>query len=209
MLVGAALILSEFRASVLQCDRLIANAHQAGPTGQPFLPTIDRQQITIAAFLNMFIAWESFLETSLAEFMTGGRTISGQAPIRYVVPRTVKEAQAIVIGIMRYFDYANHENFKKMARLYFDAGYPYEPHLSGIASDLADLKTLRNASAHTTSTTQNALETLALRIFGQPQSGITLYQTLTNVDPRSGTNDTAFLAYKNKLLVAAELISNG
>jgi hypothetical protein len=43
-----------------------------GPANSPFLPPIDRQQITVAALLNMFIAWESFLEASLVELMTGG-----------------------------------------------------------------------------------------------------------------------------------------
>lgn len=202
-------ILADFQASLAQCDSLIANAHQTSPAGSLLLPAIDRQQITVAGFLNLFIAWESFLEASLAEFMIGGLTISGRVPVRYVAPRTAKDAQAIVIGVMRYFDYANHVNFRKIIRLYFDAGYPYEPHLSGLASDLDDLKVMRNASAHVTSTTQNALEALALRIFARPRPGITLYEILTAVDPRSPTSETVFLANKNKLLVAAELVANG
>jgi len=157
----------------------------------------------------MFIAWESFLEASLAEFMVGSPTISGRVPVRYVAPRTVKDAQAIVIGVMRYFDYANHVNFRRIVGLYFENGYPYEPHLSGLIAELDDLKVMRNASAHISSTTRNALEALALRIFAQPRGGIMLYEILTAVDPRSPANDTVFLAYKNKLLVAAELIANG
>jgi len=53
------------------------------------------------------------------------------------------------------------------------------------------------------------LESLSLRIFGQPRPGVTLYQLLTSPDPRSTTNETVFLAYKNKLMVAAELVANG
>lgn len=207
--MAIAQIFADFQASVLQCDNLIANVHQGNSVGQAFFPVIDRQQITVAAFLNMFIAWESFLESSLAEFMTGGSTANGQTPTRYVVPRTIEDAKTIVIGVMRHFDYANHDNFKKIVRIYFENGYPFEPHLSGMSSDLSDLRTLRNASAHISSTTQRALESLALRIFGQPRPGILLYQILTSADPRFGTNDTVFLAYKNKLLVAAELISKG
>jgi hypothetical protein len=77
-----------------------------------------------------------------------------------------------VIGTARYFNYANHNHFRKIVNLYFDAGYPYEPHLSAIISDLDDLKTMRNASAHISSTTQNALEGLARRVFAQPQPGL-------------------------------------
>lgn len=93
--------------------------------------------------------------------------------------------------------------------MYFEHGYPYEPHLSAIYSDLDDLRTMRNASAHVSSTTQIALESLALRIVGQPQPGITLYQLLTMIDPRSAAGETIFLVYKNKLVVTAELISQG
>ena len=68
---------------------------------------------------------------------------------------------------------------------------------------------MRNASAHVSSTTQRPLESLSLRIFGQPRPGVTLYELLTSPDPRSATSETVFLVYKNKLMVAAELVANG
>lgn len=201
--------LAAFKADVAQCDNLIANAHQDGPGGTPFLPEMDRRQITVAAFLNVFIAWESFLETTLAALMVGEPTISGTHPVRYVVPRDLQAAKALVKGVMKYFDYANHENFKQTVRMYFENGYPYEPHLSGLIGDLVDLKAMRNASAHLSTTTQNALEGAAMRIFARPRLGVTLYDLLTSIDPRSPNGETVFLAYKNKLVVAAELMANG
>ena len=203
-------ILFDFNGSVAQCDGLIANAHQTNGAGGPFLfPAVDRQQITVAAFLNLFIAWETFLELSLSEFMTGNLTTNGTAPVKYVSPLHVEAAREFVIGVRPYFDYGNHENIRKVVRMFFQNGYPFEPHLSGIFSELSDLRTMRNASAHISSTTQTALESLALRISGQPQAGISLYQLLTMTDPRSVTGETVFLGYKNKLLVTAELISRG
>lgn len=96
-----------------------------------------------------------------------------------------------------------------MINVYFQAGYPFEPHLGGIFSDLSDLRTMRNASAHISSTTQTAVEGLAVRIFGQPRVGINVYQLLTSVDPRSQSGDTVFVTYKDKLVVTAELIAQG
>ena len=64
-------VLNEFNSGLAQCDSLIANAHQANSAGVAILPLLDRQQITVAAFLNMFIAWETFLESSLTAFMVG------------------------------------------------------------------------------------------------------------------------------------------
>jgi hypothetical protein len=207
--VPLAQVLADFGGSVAQCDSLIANAHGLDATGASLLPVLDQRQITIAAFLNCYIAWETFLEASLAEFMVGSPTLSGTPPVKYVSPVTHSAARALVIGVNRYFDYGNHENVKRIVNLYFENGYPYEPHLSSINAELAELRTMRNASAHITSTTQTALEGLALSIFGTPSIGVDLYTLLTSTDPRSPTGETVYLAYKTKLLIAAGLITQG
>lgn len=202
-------ILQEFKDSVAQCDSLIANAHKVDAAGAPLLPPMDQRQITVAAFLNMFIAWETFLESSLVELMTGTPTIGGGAPTRYVRPPNVAAARELIVWVGRYFDYGNHQYMIKAVKMCFEHGYPYEPHLSAIHSDLDDLRTMRHSSAHISSTTQTALESLALRIFGQPQPSISLYELLTMTDLRSAAGETIFLTYRNKLVVTAELISQG
>ena len=207
--MSLASILNEFNASVAQCDNLIVNSHQTNIHGASLLPLLDRKQITVAAFLNAFIAWESFLESSLIALMTGSPTLSGSNPVRFVSPPSPEAARALIIGINRYFDHGNHENVRKIVNLFFQHGYPYEPHLSSIYSDLGDLRTMRNSSAHITSTTQKALESLALGILSLPAPNIDLYTLLTTVDPRSAGGDTVFLTYKNKLVAAAELIARG
>jgi hypothetical protein len=194
------------KTAVAQCDGLIAKAHQTNAAGTSLLPSLDREQITVAAFLNFFIAWETFLQNSIAHLMAGSPTIGGSFPTKYVAPGTYGEACAMIIGTMRYFYYASHENVGKSVRLYFEQGHPFEPHLGGIVSQLADLKIMRNASAHVSTTTQTAIEGLAIRVFGRPMPGITLYEMQTAVDPNSTTPETVFLSYKNKLIVTAELI---
>jgi hypothetical protein len=202
-------ILGIFQASASQCDNLIAHAHQTDAAGVPLLPPLDQRQITVAAFLNLFVAWETFLEESLANFMAGSPTISGQVPIRYVSPPTVNEARRFIIHVQRYFDFGNHDNVRKIVSMYFDNGYPFEPHLSGLSTDLSDLRTMRNASAHISSTTQAALEALAQRIFSTPRPGIDLYSLLMAIDPRSTTGNTVYAESREKLLVVAGLVANG
>ncbi len=201
--------LADFQADVQQCESLVAHAHATDPAGQSLLPLSDRRQITAAALLNMFVAWETFLERALAIFMTGGATLGGAQPTKFVSPPSEEAAQSMVIGVNRYFDYGNHDFFRKLVSIYFLNGYPFEPHMAAISGDLADLRTLRNASAHITSTTQQALESLYLRIFGTPNPGVDLYSFLLSLDPRSNANETVFLAYRNKLVVAAQLIAYG
>lgn len=207
--MSLAKVLDDFKISIAQCENLIANAHKADTAGVPIFPAIGQQQITTSAFLNMFIAWEAFLESSLAELMIGVPTISGSLPVKYVAPLDLAAARALVNGMQRFFDYGNHQLIKKLVAMYFQNGYPFEPHISAIYSYLDDLRTMRNASAHISSTTQIAMEGLALRLFSNAKPGITLYQLLTAVDPRSTAGETIFITYKNKLLVAAELIAQG
>jgi len=200
-------IVNAFQTDIAQCDQLIAHAHGVDAAGNPILPAIDRRQVTVAAFLNMFIAWETFLESAFAAYMTGESTTTGRIPVRHVSPPTVDAARAMVIGTQRYFDYGNHENVRKIARMFFQNGDPFEPHISGLIGDLADLRTMRNASAHITSTTQTALESLAMGIFGAPRPGIDLYTLLTSTDPRAPGAVTVLAAYRDKLLTGAVLIA--
>lgn len=208
-MVSLAHSLATFQASASQCDSLIANAHQTDASGVALLPALDQRQITVAGFLNLFMAWETFLEETLTKLMAGGPTISGGAPVRYVSPPSMEAARLLVIGVQRYFDYGNHENVRRIVGMYFDNGYPFEPHLSAINTDLNDLRTMRNASAHVSSTTQAALESLAQRIFATPRPGIDLYSLLTSIDPRSAAGNTVFAECRERLLVVAELIANG
>lgn len=207
--MAVAQALASLRAKAAQCDSLVVRAHRHGADGAPLFTALDRQQITVAAFLNLFIAWEEFLEAALADFMSGEPTISGGRPAKYVSPPNPAAARAIVIGVNRYFDYSNHDYVRRIVSMYFQNGYPFEPHLSAITSDLADLRTLRNASAHLSSTTQAALEGLAQRIFATPRPGIDLYTVLTAADPRSGTGNTVLAQARDKLLTVAELVATG
>lgn len=202
--------LATFRASLAQCDSLIANAHKVDSTGVNLFPPSDRQQITVAAFLNLFIAWEEFIETAITDFMMGEATMGGISPIRHVTPPTREHSNKMVVHTQRYFDYANHDNVRKIAKLYFDTGYPFETPLNSINAELADLKTIRNACAHLSSSTKTALEALATRILGQPQPSVNVYQLLTTIDPRvPGNATTVYAAYRDKLIIAATLIAQG
>lgn len=197
------------KAKAAQCDSLIASAHRVDGAGVPIFSQGDRELITVAAFLSLFVAWEEFLEAAFSNFMVGNAGLSGVVPPSYVSPSDVEHAKQMLIGSNRYFDYANHEVVNKAARIYFVNGYPFTPTMNAMVTELADLRTMRNASAHLSSTTSKALESLAQRIFGTPQPGIALYQMLTTVDPRTTTGNTVFANARDNLLAAAQIIANG
>lgn len=202
-------VLTTFQDRVSQCEHLVVSAHTATIGGTHVFTKTDLEQITIAAFLNLFKAWEDFLESSILHFMSGHSTIKGIFPTRYVSPPTLDTARNLVIGVMKYFDYGNHEHVKKIVNLYFEKGYPFEPYLNQIFSQLQDLRTMRNAAAHIASTTQTSLEGLATRLFGMPKDKINLYQLLTAPYPTESQTETIFTTYKKYLVITAELIASG
>lgn len=200
--------LADFQIASNQCAALVADAHQTDHTGIPRFPVPSQKQITTAAFLNLFIAWESFLEDAILKLMTGLPTISGQAPLRYVNPLTTDSARDIMVGTTRFFDFGNIDHVKKIVVLYFHNGAPFEPYLSAASPDITDIRTVRNASAHITTSTQRQLETLAQRLLSTPKPGIDVYQLLIASDPKA-PGSTIFATYQNKLLTVAHLIANG
>jgi len=203
-----AAILTDFRSDVAQCDSLIANAHRADANGVHLLPEMDRQQITVAAFLNFFIAWEKFLENCIYDLMLGQPTISGTQPAKRVSPLARSDAYEMVKGNGKYFDFANREFVRRMVRLYFDNGYPFEPHLSSAWTELQDIRTIRNSTAHIQTTTQVAFDGLVTRIFAAPRTGMTVYQLLTAIHPNNAAV-TIFAHYRDTMLTTAQNIATG
>lgn len=202
--------LAAYNADVGQCLNLIGVAHQADLSGRYLLALRDREQITIAAYLNLFIAWEEFLECAFGAFMTGEVTLSGKAPVKYVLPTDKSHAGKMLVHMNQFFDFSNQDKVRKAASLYFKDGYPFEKPISSIHADLQDMKTIRNACAHLSATTQKPLESLASGLFGQPKPGISVYQLLTSIDPRNDDgSSTIFESCKDKLSAAADLIAHG
>lgn len=207
MTLGASLAALQTQSA--QCAALIASAHRLDATGLDLFSATEREMITTSAFLNTFKLWEGFLEDSMSKYLAGKRPIGGAYVRKRASPANEQAAKTMLVGVMKFFDYANHDYVRKIAGIYFDAGGPYEPHLSAVFTDLADLRIMRNAAAHISSTTQASLEGLAQRIFATPQPNITLYDLLLRVDPRSPTGETVFASYQTKLLATAELIARG
>jgi hypothetical protein len=150
------------------------------------------------------------LYTTPRDTILGNPTISGKVPVRYVSPVDEVHAHALVVGVrQRYFDFAKHEHVKALVKSFFEDGYPFEPHISGVMSDLSDMKTIRNACAHMSSTTRAALIALETRILGVPSATADVHGLLTAVDPRSGPGSTVLSGFRAKLLVAAQGVANG
>ena len=187
--------LNAFRQSVSDSRGLIVAAHAADAAGVPLWAAKHRTTITQAAFLSIFIAWEHFLESCFADYMTGEPSASGNLVTRWASPPSADHAKAMLIGTQKYADYGNPDIARRMAKLVFLAGQPFETVIASLSASLFDIRTIRNSAAHLSSTTSTALDSLATRLLQKPTTNITVYDLLLSTDPKSPTKGTVLSGF--------------
>ncbi len=164
--------------------------------------------MTEAAVLKIFIAWERYLEQSFLEYLMGAPSTTGTSLTCYLRAPSVDHAKRVLVGTQRYVDWSNPEIVVLLADLYFSGGAPYHVALSSIQSDLFDLRSIRNAAAHLSTTTSHQLDQLALRELGRASTGVSVYDLVTSYDPKT-SGKTILQTYIDMLQAAATLISRG
>jgi hypothetical protein len=201
--------LSTFRSSVNEANSFISFAFQQDGNGNYVQPQNQREFITDSAYLKIFIAWETFLEDSFIQYMLGEHSISGKVIGCCVQPKYKKHANNLLIGTQRYVDWSNPDIIRKLCNLYFNSGNPFDTFISSISFDISDLKTIRNAAAHLTSTTQQQLDSLGTRKLKRQCNNLKVSDILFAFDPESTANETILTTYLNKLDICAEGIAKG
>ncbi|MBF9219679.1 hypothetical protein [Hymenobacter ruricola] len=199
--------LQEFRNKVAAINNMIAAAHRVDGGGSFFFSGSERAAIVESGLVRLFIAWEHFLERSFILYLIGTRSGSGIRVKRYAFPVDEAHANKIVIGGMRFMEWGTPDSVRKLSKLYFKDGEPYETVLTSISSELSDLKIVRNAASHLSSTTSASLDNLILRKLAQPIIGGTVAYYVLAVDPNSSSGETMLQVYENILDMAAELIA--
>ena len=199
--------LQNFRDTILTINGLIVSAHAIdAATGKTLWSANETAFITESAFFKMFIAWETFLEESFILYLTGNQSISGTVVRKYANPVDEAHAHKFLIGNMKFVDWSDPKKVITLAEIYFDAGEPYKTAINSIHSHLQDLKTIRNAAAHLSSTTTGQLDALAIRKLGRPYTRISVYNLITTVD-LSSPSKTIIQGYQDILDAAADIIA--
>jgi len=200
---------NDYKSHIAKVDALIASAHAVAPGGAYVWSADVRSFITESAFLKMFIAWEQFLETSFVLYMMGHPSGTGTIVHKFVSPTDEQHAHRILVGTRRYVDWSTPDNVRKLAGSFFDGGDPFETVLNLVSAELMDLKTIRNAAAHLSSSTTQQLDALGTRKLRRPCVNLTVYDLLIAADPDpSAGGKTILKTYQELLESAASLITN-
>ncbi|QLC73837.1 hypothetical protein LPB260_24325 [Pseudomonas sp. LPB0260] len=198
--------LSEFRRGIALTNSFVSMAYERDQNGNDLFDDVKKDFVISSSFLKMFIYWESFLEDSFAKYLAGELSTAGTPAPGIVTPADKQHAIKILVGTQKYVDWANHEIVRRLAGIYLVDGNPLLTNLSSIASELSDLRTIRNAAAHLSSSTQAQLDALSTRILGRTQRSTTVSGLVMQLHPGDASK-TVLQYYQDMLDICADNIA--
>jgi hypothetical protein len=202
--------LTAFQNSVADARGMISDANRTDAAGTHVWHSLARSMFVESSFMKIFISWEMFLERTFIDYMLGNPSTRGTLLVKHVSPLNAAHANDLLIGSGRqqFVDWSTPEIVRRISRICFENGEPYESVLSSFHSDLLDLKTLRNAASHMSSTTGPALDALATRRLQITVSSFSVAQFIQAIDPSSNGGDSILATYCSLLDSAANLIAH-
>lgn len=195
-----------YRNDVQETESFIAEAHILDASGHYVHPLDYRDFVISSAVVRFSIAWESFMENTYCSFLMGEPDTQGRSVPCCVTAADEKHAHQLLIGINRYFDWTEPDLIIRLSTLYLGQDNPIKTAIKSVRSDLMDIKTIRNAAAHISVTTQNKLDALASRLYGTQQINTTVASVVHFICP---DGKTLWEYYKDLLDVAAENVVKG
>lgn len=157
------------------------------------------------AFLDLFKAFERFLERSFICYMHGQSGLNGNIVSKYVSPVSDEHALGLLKGTNQHADFTNRDIIIKLSKNFFDCGGPYVA-LNSISATFEEMKKIRNAISHVSLESQQAFLNLARNKLGSLPPGINTAMLLNSV--MAGTSSTYFMYYKGIVESTINIIAN-
>jgi len=130
--------------------------------------------ITELAFLQLFLAWEDFLEETFIRYMCGGKTESGYSPRLRLEAQNMNHALELLKGSRQYVDWVESREIQNRARIFFEEGGPYQSAIDGAITELNHLKIIRNRIAHRSKSAEHQFDELTRQqLLGYRPKGLT------------------------------------
>lgn len=198
--------LQHYRDSVVEAESFISEAHIKDASGNYIHPESYRNFVMSSAVVRFSIAWESFLENIYCAFLLGEQDTQGRSVSCCVSATNIEHAHKLLIGTNKYFDWTNPDLVVQLSSLYLNSDNPIKTAINSVKSDLIDLKTIRNAAAHISSTTQQKLDSVASRLYGHQVINSKVADVISHVRT---DGKTQWMYFKDLLDVAAENAAKG
>ncbi len=157
------------------------------------------------AFLNLFMAFERFLECSFICYMLGQPGLNGVTVPRCVSPKEETHALKLIKGTNRYADFTNRDTIVKLSKNFFENDGPYIV-LNSISVAFEEMKKIRNAISHVSLESEETFLNLVRTKLGSLPPNINTAVFLNSAV--SGTSSTYFVYYRGIIETAINSIAN-
>lgn len=143
-----------------------------------------RDLIVDRAFMNVFKALESYLESVFICYMMGEKGLNNNFVSRYVTPVNEEHAERLLRGKEQYIDFTNRSQIMKFAENFFRDGGPFG-FLDSVAQDFEDMKKVRNEISHKSIKSRRDFERLVRSKMAEMPDNITVSEFLMTTKPHS------------------------
>lgn len=144
-------VYNEFNDTFIKTNKVLADATFLFQNGVQHEGTIFNQEIFDSiiehCFMNIFLAWENFLEESFVLYMCDAEDLQGNKYTRYSNPKDDEHAYGLLKGTKQYPDWTTISNINLLANLYFENSGPYNL-LNSNPVEFQHMKTIRNRISH-------------------------------------------------------------
>jgi len=124
-----------------------------------------RERLCEMAFVVIFTSWEEFLETSFEYYLASGSKISNLALTKVKVV-DLSTARDVIRGDRRYVDWADPDQVRTRAKVFFEDGEPYETAISSVLGYLKKMRVIRNRCVHFSQYAADQYNKMIREIFG-------------------------------------------
>lgn len=147
------------------CDSTILYQQNIAFEGHAFSKKI-YDAIVEHCYMQIFLAWEKFLESSFILYLNAGADLQGNTYIRYGIPKDREHAYNMIKGTKNYPDWTNINDVRCLAKIYFENGGPYSI-IENIPVEFEDIKIIRNRISHVSEKSIKAFERLLAKTIMQ------------------------------------------
>jgi hypothetical protein len=186
---------TRFHAKVAEIESHIGNAFTMNSDNHYLFEKPFRSFVVEACLVKLYIAWEEFLEDCFTCYSMAQTSLSGMRYVRYMTPIDISHAKNMAKGTQKFVEWGNTTIVLTLCNLCFNDGQPFKSVIGSINQDLSDLRVIRNAAAHLSSTTKAAFDAVAVKMLGFSATGIDVPDLLLSVHPKGSANQTVLMRY--------------
>lgn len=126
---------------------------------------IQQERLCEMTFIILFTAWEQFLETTFITLIVDAPLATFKRRHRVLVT-DFDTAYDLIRGSRKYVEWADPNQVRERAKVFFKGGEPFESALSAVSDDLMKMRIIRNRCVHYSQHATEQYDKMMRQVYG-------------------------------------------